>query len=199
MEKYHIVIVDLPGYGKTPKPADVLSIVELAAIVTKVARQLTLERPLILGHSMGCQIVAHSVKDAPQLYSKMILISPTVNASERRLFIQAVRLMEDIFFEPVRAGIIIFTDYMRMGLHRYLVTCRYMLHDQIEETLRNCPIPVLLVRGQRDVISPSSWIQELRDVTSGRVCEIAHGPHAVQLQSPRFLAEICHEFIVSER
>lgn len=198
-EKYHVVIIDLPGYGKTPKPMDVLSIAALAGIVAQVSQRMSLDQPIILGHSMGCQIVAHAVKQAPQLYAKMILVAPTVYANERRLFMQAVRLTQDIFFEPFRAGTIIFTDYMRMGLRRYLVTCRYMLDDRIEETLQDCPIPVLFVRGQRDVISPSAWIQELHSITPSLVCEIAYGPHAVQLHSPRFVAQICHEFIVSDK
>jgi pimeloyl-ACP methyl ester carboxylesterase len=195
MEHYQVVIIDLPGYGKTPKPKDVLSIPELAGIVTGVSRQLSLDHPIILGHSMGCQIVAHAVMQAPKLYSKMILLAPTVYANERTLLIQALRLAQDIFFEPIRAGVIIFTDYMRMGLYRYLVTCRYMLEDRIEETLSSCKVPVLMVRGQKDVIVPSAWIRELHHLTPSLVCEIADAPHAVQLKSPEFLADICHDFI----
>jgi pimeloyl-ACP methyl ester carboxylesterase len=197
IRNYHVVIIDLPGYGKTSKPKDVLSIAELAMIVTGVSHQLVLHKPIILGHSMGCQIVAHAVKQESKLYSKMILIAPTVNANERTLLMQALRLTQDIFFEPIRAGVIIFTDYMRMGLHRYLVTCRYMLNDRIEETLADCKPPILLVRGQNDVIVPSTWIQELHHLTPSLVCEIADAPHAVQLKSPEFLADICHDFIES--
>lgn len=195
MDRYRVVIIDLPGYGKTPKPKHVLSITELATIVTKVSRELRLDVPIILGHSMGCQIVAHAVTQSPKLYAKMILLAPTVYANERTLLMQALRLTQDICFEPIRAGVIIFTDYMRMGLYRYLGTCRYMLEDRIEQTLEGCSVSVLFVRGQKDVIVPSAWIRELHELTPSVVCEIADAPHAVQLDLPKFVADICHEFI----
>lgn len=195
MEDYQVVIVDLPGYGKTPKPARVLTIPELAAVVVQLTQVLKLDHSIILGHSMGCQIVAHAVKDQPKLYRKMILLSPTVNDDERSLFMQAVRLAQDTMYEPIKAGIIIFTDYMRMGLRRYLISCRHMLDDKIELTLKGCPIPVLYIRGQNDVIVPSIWLRQLQGVTNGRICEIADATHALQLQEPEFIAEICRDFI----
>lgn len=197
MPDYHIVIVDLPGYGKTPKPARVLSIPALGDVVTELTHALSIDKPIILGHSMGCQIVAHAVKNQPRMYEKMILLSPTVNDDERSLFMQAFRLAQDTFYEPIKAGIIIFTDYMRMGLRRYLVSCRYMLEDKIELTLKGCPIPVLFVRGQKDVIVPSPWVRQLHSITRSQVCEIADATHALQLQQPEFIADICKDFIES--
>jgi pimeloyl-ACP methyl ester carboxylesterase len=49
-------VLELPGFGDAPKPAEVLSVEEHAALV--VALLATLPRPAVLvGQSMGCQIV----------------------------------------------------------------------------------------------------------------------------------------------
>lgn len=196
VDSNHVVIIDLPGYGKTPKPQNVLSITELASIVNRVVRILSLVSPVVLGHSMGCQIVAHAVKQAPQLYEKMILLAPTVYKNERSLPIQTLRLLQDAMYEPIKASFVIFPDYVRMGIGRYLVTCRYMLDDHIEETLSDCATPVLIVRGMNDRIVPEEWAKYLDRITPNSLLRHVNGaPHALQLKQPKRVAKMCRDFI----
>lgn len=195
-KNYHVVVIDLPGYGKTPKPDHALSIVELANFVIMATEQLQVGGSIILGHSMGCQIVAHAVKKQPQLYEKMVLLAPTVYRHERSLFMQTVRLLQDTMFEPIKASLVIFPDYVRMGLGRYLATCRYMLEDRIEETLLDCIIPALIVRGVKDKIVPGEWVRYLDQVTPNSMLRhVNNAPHAVQLSQPMTLARMCSDFI----
>jgi pimeloyl-ACP methyl ester carboxylesterase len=193
---YHVVVVDLPGYGKTPKPAHALSIIELADFIINFTKQLKLEGSVILGHSMGSQIVAHAVKQQPQLYSKVILLAPTVYAKERSLFMQSLRLLQDSLYEPIKASTVIFPDYLRMGIGRYLTTCRYMLEDRIEETLVHCPNATLIMRGTNDKIVPEEWAVYLDRVTPNSMLRHVHNaPHALQLGQPSIIATMCRNFI----
>jgi pimeloyl-ACP methyl ester carboxylesterase len=193
---YNVVVVDLPGYGKTPKPDHALSITELANFISIFTRQLHLEGSVILGHSMGSQIVAHAVKQQPQLYSKVILLAPTVYAKERSLFMQSVRLLQDSLYEPIKAATVIFPDYVRMGIGRYLTTCRYMLEDRIEETLVHCVNPTLIMRGTNDKIVPDEWVVYLDRVTPNSMLRHVHNaPHALQLGQPGLVAAMCMDFI----
>lgn len=195
-KKYHVIVIDLPGYGKTPKPDHALSIVELADFVIMATKQLQVRSAIILGHSMGSQIVAHAVKKQPQLYAKMILLAPTVYKHERSLFMQTVRLLQDTLFEPIKASCVIFPDYIRMGMGRYLATCRHMLQDRIEDTLPDCVIPALIVRGMKDKIAPDEWAKYLDNVTPNSMLRhVNNAPHAVQLSQPEALAKMCRDFI----
>jgi pimeloyl-ACP methyl ester carboxylesterase len=193
---YNVIVVDLPGYGKTPKPDHALSIAELADFIINCTKQLKLEGSVILGHSMGSQIVAHVVKQQPQLYSKVVLLAPTVYAKERNLLMQTVRLLQDSLHEPIKAATVIFPDYLRMGIGRYLTTCRYMLEDRIEETLTRCTNPTLIMRGTNDKIVPEEWAIYLdRAMPNSMLRHVHNAPHALQLGQPDLVAEMCRDFI----
>jgi pimeloyl-ACP methyl ester carboxylesterase len=194
--EYHVIAIDLPGYGKTPKPPRVLSIREMADVVLQLTSQLGLKRPVIVGHSMGCQIAARAVQKQPRLFSKVLLIGPTVNNRERTLFMQTVRLFQDTAHEPLAATLLILRDYLRMGFWRYIRTCRYMLRDHIEESLADCTIPALIVRGENDKIVPTEWVRVLcKSAPNATYQEIPDGSHAVQYMLPAHLATIFRRFV----
>jgi len=197
-QHYSVHVPDLPGYGKTPKPARPLSIPELARILRTYIHEAKIERPILVGHSMGCQIVAHAWQQEPEICSKLILLGPTANPRERTLFMQGLRLAQDILHEPLTANVIVFRDYLRMGVPRYLRTAHNMVDDHLEETLAGCNIPVLLVRGERDKIVPRDWLNQLASVIpASQTFEFPGQPHIVQYQHPERLAAVCQEFIDS--
>ena len=193
---YHVVLLDLPGYGQTPDPDHVLSLSELAEVVGEYIRTHHSAPVVAIGHSMGCQIVAHLAKQKPVMFDKLILLGPTVTKWERRRLMQAWRLVQDIVQEPIRASMTIFFDYLRMGVVRYMKTSRYMIADRIEDTLASCQRPVLLVRGTRDAIVSAAWLNYLADqLPLAKVREIQDAPHAVQVKQPKRLARLIREFI----
>jgi pimeloyl-ACP methyl ester carboxylesterase len=193
---YHVVLIDLPGYGQTPDPDHVLSLPELAGVVGEYIRTHCSAPVVVIGHSMGCQIVAHLAEQEPATCSKLILLGPTVTKWERRRLVQAWRLTQDIMQEPVRASMTIFFDYLRMGVVRYMKTSRYMIEDRIDDTLAACQLPVLLVRGTRDSIVSIKWLNYLASqLPRAKVREIPDAPHAVQVKQAKRLARLVREFI----
>ncbi|HEV7951901.1 MAG TPA: alpha/beta fold hydrolase [Candidatus Saccharimonadales bacterium] len=192
---HNVFVVDLPGYGNTPKPPAALSIRELSDVIIELTHRLNLEKTILIGHSMGCQIVARAVQKEPMLYDKMVLIGPTVNSKERTLFMQSLRLAQDVIYEPMRVRQMILSDYMHMGFRRYLQTCRHMMNDHIEESLADCRLPILIVRGKKDKIVPADWVRVLCTVAPDAKChEIADAPHAAQYKMASRLAAVCCKF-----
>lgn len=195
-QDYSVYVPDLPGYGKTPKPPAPLAIPELARILREYIRTTGIEKPVLVGHSMGCQIVAHAWRQEPDICDKLILLGPTVNPRERSLTMQALRLFEDTLHEPPSANVIVFGDYLRMGPARYVQTSRNMVRDHLEDTLTGCTIPLLLVRGERDKIVPRDWLDTLAQVVpQAQIYEMPGQPHIVQYQHAQELAAICRPFI----
>ena len=193
---YDVYIIDLPGYGKTPKPVKVLSIRQLSDVVLQYIDQAGLSNVIIVGHSMGCQVVAHAAADRPNIFKKVVLLAPTINKNERSIFKQAFRLLQDTFHEPPIANLIVFVNYLRMGIVRYLTTTRFMMADHIETTLSSNTVPILIIRGSADKIVPLDWTRWLSSVVPfSNVAEIKDAPHLLQYKRPHRLTKLCIDFI----
>ncbi len=191
-----VYALDLPGYGTTPRPRRPLSVPELGETVAGAIAVLGLSAPVVVGHSMGCQVVVDTVKDHPGLCSGYVLIGPTVDPRARSLPCQAWRLLRDTLREPLPTNAVVMRDYARMGPLRYLRTSRYMLADRIEEDIRGCAAPGLVVRGERDPIVPRDWARRLtREAPDAGFLEIPGAPHNAQHTDPKELAAACAPFL----
>jgi len=72
---FHVVAMDLPGFGDTSKPKDhSYSISEQARFVESFLDALHLERVALVGVSMGGWIVATVALDAPQRVERLVLM-----------------------------------------------------------------------------------------------------------------------------
>ena len=68
MARFHVVAVDLRGYGDSAKPAgeDGYDKGTMAADIHALVRQLGLERPLIIGHDRGARVARRYALDHPR-------------------------------------------------------------------------------------------------------------------------------------
>ena len=197
---HDVYALDLPGCGAAPRPDRALSPSELGRVVADSIGRLGLEDPVVIGHSMGCQVVVDTVKDHPGLCAGYVLVGPTVDAAARTLLRQAWRLLRDTLREPPRTNAVVVREYLRMGPLRYLRTSRHMLRDRIEEDIRGCAPPGLVVRGARDPIARRDWARRLAlAAPDARLLEIPGAPHNVQHTHPRELAAACAPFLAACR
>jgi pimeloyl-ACP methyl ester carboxylesterase len=193
---YNVYCIDLPGYGKTPKPANTLLLEDMAKLINEYVRSSIQAPCILIGHSMGCQIVVHSITTTPQLFEKAVLLSPTINMYERSVFKQSLRLTQDVLIESPPSNFVVFTNYIRMGVLRYAKTLQFMLDDPIEERLTDNSIPLLIVRGSKDRVVARKWTHYLHSVTPhAQHKEIAGAPHLVQYIKAKELTRVTNEFI----
>jgi pimeloyl-ACP methyl ester carboxylesterase len=193
---YNVYALDLPGYGSTVKPPKPLNVDELAQVTGAFLQHHNLTNVTLIGHSMGCQIVARLNDIHPERIGKMILLAPTVNRKERSVFIQGMRLFQDTFYEAPKVNAIIFSDYLRMGVRRYLQTSKYMVDNHIEDSLINTSTPCLIIRGEKDHIVPHTWAWYLESLSEhNSVHEIKGAPHAFQYKFAQEVKNICQTFI----
>lgn len=162
-----VYLLDLPGFGRSPKPTRRMSIEDYAGFVEDFISTHEINAPILVGQSMGCQVVVEVL--ARQLKSPLgVLIGPVVNDRERNGFLQALRLMQDGLHEPWQANMIVFTDYLRCGVQWYLKTLPSMLAYATESRIREVKSPLCLIRGEKDPIAPEPWLKELAEASPRR-------------------------------
>ncbi|MFO0593272.1 MAG: alpha/beta hydrolase [Polyangiaceae bacterium] len=74
---YRVIAVDLPGYGKSDKPASFpYSMEAMADVVAEVASALHADKPIVIGHSMGGQTGLSYAIRYPDKLRALVLTSP---------------------------------------------------------------------------------------------------------------------------
>ena len=85
-EHFDVVAIDLPGHGKSalgPNNGALAGTHENAAHVLKLAHALGLERPIIMGHSMGGGVASAAAAREPAYVGGLVLVDGTVyNAAQ---------------------------------------------------------------------------------------------------------------------
>lgn len=77
MNGHRLIVFDRPGSGySVPRPAGTAAIRAQAAILAKAIETLNLEKPLIVGHSLGGAVSLAIAQDYPKLAGGLALIAP---------------------------------------------------------------------------------------------------------------------------
>ncbi|MHA2171690.1 MAG: alpha/beta fold hydrolase [Candidatus Kariarchaeaceae archaeon] len=84
-EYYDVIMVDARGHGLSDSLPDVLTSDTLANDLVVLIEELNLEKPILLGHSMGAQISARTAVIRPDLVSKLILEDPPAWGRKSRI------------------------------------------------------------------------------------------------------------------
>jgi len=79
-----VFLIDLAGYGAVPNPKRDVPIQLHADVLGNLLQRAGVENPVLVGHSMGTQVVSQLASDAPQSSDRLVLIAPTVNPPDRR-------------------------------------------------------------------------------------------------------------------
>lgn len=173
-------VLELPGFGSAPQPREALSVPELASVVTAYCRFAELDGPVLVGHSMGAQIVVEASVQDPELGFVVVAIAPVVDPQAPTALRQGLRLLHDFVHEPPAANLAVWRDYVRTGPRYFLASLPHMLRYRLEEAAARLEVPLLVLRGSRDPIVPLSWAQQLcRIAPQSRVVTVHGAPHAV--------------------
>lgn len=187
-EQGPVHVLELPGFGRAPKPAHVLTVEEHAGLVVALLRSIG--RPVVLvGQSMGCQVVLEAALRTPELVERLVMIGAVTDPDERSAPMQALRLAQDVLGEPPATNLAVFSEYLRCGPRRYLATLPSMLHYDTDAGVAAVTVPTLLVRGANDPICRRPWARRLAArLAVGRLVEIPGAVHNAQHSRPRATA-----------
>lgn len=195
-DRYRVYAPDLPGFGKSDKPAVALNVPQLADALAAWIAAMRLEPATVVGNSFGCQVVADLAANHPRCASRAVLIGPTVDPTARTAVQQLGRWMKDNPREPPSLGAVVLRDYADCGMARVAATFRASLQDRIEVKLPAIGTPALVIRGTRDPIVPQEWAERATSLLAhGRLALVPGSPHAANYAAPLEVSRIVGGFI----
>lgn len=188
---------DLPGFGKSDDPPDVLDVPGMADAVNAWMEATGLESAAFIGNSMGCQVIIDLAVRYPRRVQRAVLTGPTFDRAARASVWSLLRrVISDGHWEPRSLSPIIIYDYVSAGPVRIVRTLRYGLLDPIEEKLPCVNVPTLLVRGEHDSVVSLAWIRLMsRLLPRSRFVVIPDAPHAVTFAASGKLSRIALPFL----
>jgi 2-hydroxy-6-oxonona-2,4-dienedioate hydrolase len=188
---------DMPGYGRTSGPRDALDIRQLADVLAAWLAAARLDASdLLLGNSMGCQVLVDMAVRYPALVRRLVLVGPTVDPQARTAWQQFARLVADSVREAPSQPFLVAFDYAVFGLRRFRQTFYHAIADRVEDKLPHVEAPTLVVRGERDPIAPQPWVEEIaRRLPRGRTAAVPGAAHTVNYMAPDALADLVRSFL----
>lgn len=184
-------LVDLAGYGRSPRPDRDLTIADHAQLVARYLADHDLDHPVLVGHSMGTQVVAELAASRPDLVDHIVLIAPVVAPDARSLPRVARLLLADGFKEPLPVTGAAFYDYLfRAGLPYMIQQTPHLLRTDLDGIAGRIDAETLVICGTDDPIVPLEWGRELAArFRHGRFATVG-GPHAAMFAAPEAIAAL---------
>jgi pimeloyl-ACP methyl ester carboxylesterase len=161
-----VVAVDQPGYGDAPEPPRTPTMERTADLISAYLRHLGRGPVVLVGHSMGTQVVTEVAVRHPGDVARLVLVAPTVDRRHRHALSQLARLGLDLVGESPKVLLLGAREYLRAGpnLRRKMTA---MLRHRPEDSYPLIAAPTLVVRGERDRVAPRRWCDEVAAAIPG--------------------------------
>jgi pimeloyl-ACP methyl ester carboxylesterase len=196
---YRIVTPDLPGFGASAHVRPSLTIQEQAAAMEHVVDHVGLHEPIVLGHSMGAQVVTEMAVRRPGRTRGVVLVGPVVDPAFPTAFDQGWRLLRDSAREPLPLKALTTREYFRAGPRSYGESLRHMLEYRIGDRVAQVTAPVEVLRGSHDPIASRAFVDGLAAAApDGRAYELPSARHMAVATRAGILANLCRRLWPSD-
>ena len=207
-ESQKVVVLDLPGFGKTPAPASIWGIEEYSDFMYQYAKHLGVAKFTLIGHSFGGQIAIQFAVDHPEKLETLILIASAgvrrTPGIAKKLVMAVAKLMSFVLyiipFKDLRMNVknalymlIRRRDYAKtQGIMREVF--KKVITQDLTAKFANIRTRTLLIWGEKDELTPVQDAYLMNELIANSKLEIIPGAkHALNFEMPEKLCD----FIVS--
>lgn len=183
LPNYRYLLIDLPGFGLSQIPYRFLTVDDYAQLIKKLLSSLGILEAIVLGHSFGGKIACLLASIYP--VKKLVLIgSAGINLPKKfniKVKIWLAKLLKKIsnFFPNMRSSLGS-RDYQQThGVMRRILV--HTVNHSIATLLPSLKMPVLLIWGDRDTVTPTS--QYFKQLLPQAKLVMLPGDHFVFLQA----------------
>ncbi len=212
---FRIVRPDLPGAGRSPTPAQKITVETLVDSLADMTRNLGIERAHLVGHSFGTLVAQHLAARHPRLAASLTLFGPIIepaDAARQRLKARAAtarqegmafiadQLIDGSLSGATRSDNPLAIAYLRethMGQDKegFARSCEALAGaERADRRMIDCP--ALIVTGDEDGVGPPSIARELADGLKGaRSVVLDRCGHWTPIERPRECSRLIAEFL----
>jgi pimeloyl-ACP methyl ester carboxylesterase len=220
--RYRVIVPELRGYGKTPLPVGkrVMLLDDFAEDILALTRILGVERFILVGLSLGGQIVLETHRQAPERIRALVLADTLASLDTPEM--KQTRLDTADRFD--REG---FGNFAQESLHKMMTPANTEAFPEVAEhiirmvndsnpagaaaTLRGrtqrrdyvpllgqIAVPTLIVVGRYDAFTPVAYSEEMhRGIPGSRLEIIEDSGHMTNLERPVEFNAILSSFLDS--
>lgn len=172
------VAPDLPGFGESANGPP-CGPGEHARLLAEWADALSIRGAVWIGHSIGCNAVAHLAALRPDLVREAVHIGPLWTTTRHPHAHFLARLALDALREPLSLYRFVLPAYWRAGLWRWWQTWRRYLPD----ILHAPPDDALFLAGERDPLADETRVRLTR-VPGAHACHFSHPDETREAHRP---------------
>ena len=208
--------VDLPGHGRSPGPART-AISQMADWIAAFIEAAGLKRAAVVGHSMGSLVALDTALRHSARVSRLALIGTAVPMAVSEPFLAAARDDSPVAFDMEAVwgharGVAMLQSAVpgasllgasralngraRAGvLHGDLAACQGYAPDL--GSLASLAMPVLVIGGRRDAMTPLKAGQSLASRIPGARFVAVDAGHSMMSEAPRAVLEALRPFLAA--
>ncbi len=200
-DEFRVYVPDLPGFGRSPKPAKQLSIEELGRALNHFMDALGIEQAVVVGNSLGCAIMTELIDEAPEKVSQGVMVGLAGGQHNLPLPKGLAQMARDGLVEPPSLLTVAGPDYLRFGVIRAMQLFIWMTKFPAAERFLSMPVPVLAVIGSEDPLRPP-WRRisaMMAQLPPGLTIVLFQGAaHAINFTHPQELAHCIRQYVNGE-
>jgi pimeloyl-ACP methyl ester carboxylesterase len=197
-DEFHILVPDLPGFGRSGNAIEPLTVEELAHAAAAFLDTQGIEKVTLVGNSMGCPVICEFGYSYPDRLERAILVSPAGGINNQPLPRAVRQLSHDGIREPIQLLRVAVPDYLRFGVPSTFRMFRALTRYPSLDRLLGLNVPTLVVAGNRDPLLPGpTRIQEVAEQVEHRVVFVVidGAAHAINFSHPGELANVIRQFM----
>jgi pimeloyl-ACP methyl ester carboxylesterase len=199
VEHHKVVIVDLPGYGRSTYTGE-WQLRTMAPLLADLLQRLDLSQVSLLGHSMGGAIAIHLADYAPEMVEHLVLIDSAGLPLQDNLSTLALRGLRSLLQResggyPPRLVL----DVLRPHTRLLWQNAQEMMRSDFSSELARVKVPTLIMWGARDLLLPLQLGYDLnKSIPHSQLVVLPQSGHRPMLTQPQEFSRIALEFLHKE-
>ena len=207
-DAYDVIVLDLPGFGKTDRPKTAWDLHDYAEFVRDFLKKIGVKKTYaIVGHSNGGGIAIRGLANGDLSAEKLVLLASAGIRGEYRGRGKLLRLMTKtgkVLTKPLpknakkrlRKAVYESIGSDMLVAEHMQETFKKIVADDVQDDAPKLKLPVLLVYGENDTATPPRYGDRFQALIPKAKLEILHDTgHFVHHEQPDKVASLTVEFL----